>query len=238
MNGYPPDAREYFVSNFEFALLESIELAGYKSASEIERFSKRCTDEIYALRESGKVELGYNFLPMMPSPRIKEYGNIAKGTYQSIKYLILQEGQKRQTVQNQNNDVASVTEWNSFLHTWTIGNEKFQKYGNMVIDRFYLPILYWITMPLIFLGMIFSLLIGIQKLKSNRLYATIGIVLYLSLFAFSAVIGTVNEMAFPILQYPQSYNSMGFFIINLLIVVSAAITFEGISVWLSNKRNT
>ena len=228
LNGWDAGGREFFVSNFEFALTDSIILAGYKTGPAFLDFCRQATKEIRSAIESHKIEHGRKGFSMLPPILLSDADDIFLASFRSFWLLVTGQGQYR-TKYIQTGPVSSVADkWHSFLRTSpypALSSESSSiKFKTLIFNA---------IVTLFRLSYVFFLILGFvaggkaYKNKSDNY----PLILYMLLVSWSALVGfclsmgLVNTIAFHTLRWPQGYNRMGFFPLHFLILISVSVAW-------------
>lgn len=223
LNGWESGKREFFVSNFEFALSKAIVLSGRDEGESFVSFCDTAAEEISTAIEEGKIDAGGIVLPMLAPISVKDIFPIARASVKSIKYLALGQG-LRITAPYSKDIPEKAAEWHGFLRTWPPQIE-----GSSYSDTVKIPVAYALIkkayavsiIPIILLSVLCTVLMLVtHRGKDNVSNLLIPLMLGLSgVLAFSLVMGIVNEIGFPMLNYPFSYNRLGYFPLHFLLFV-------------------
>ncbi|HYT44122.1 MAG TPA: hypothetical protein VEP90_17415, partial [Methylomirabilota bacterium] len=219
------EEREFFWYNFEFALTEAIFLSGYQTGQTFLNFCRQATREIQTAIDNGKIEQGkLEFsMPMLPPLKLSEAKDIFWASLRSFWILIKGKGQYRYTLLQTSPLSDIATEWHSFLMTWpypSSGSEHFSiKLKNCLFNV--LVNLFTINYPFL---MILGLVVGgrayLNKCENYSLILSMLLISWSALFAFCFMMGVVDTIAFPTLQWPEGHNITGFFPLHFLLLIS------------------
>ncbi len=240
-NGYP-NKREFFVSTFEFALEDSIFLAGYNSGPKFIDFCKKAVDEINDAVSKNKIKAGQKGFSLLPPLLLSDAPQITSSAFRSFWLLIRNKGIKRAPVRSRFGATKMHMEmhnWHIFLKTWpyplksSYVPEKFGDFGYKKLVSI-LTVLY----PLVLLLGIASFFISLTKkyfIKDKLIFIILSIA-WASLIGFNLSMGIVDTIAFPILQWSTnfghkmrwatSYNRMGYYPLHYLLLISAIYSSE------------
>lgn len=233
LNGWATDGREFFVSNFEFALAKAIFLAGYQTGPSFISFCQKVTDEIQCAADKGLIEQGSLGFSMLPPLSFDDAEQIIAASLRSFWLLVSGQGFYRKHLLDSGSISNKAVEWHSYLMTWPYP-QKTTSYDYLVIkNRIY-------NYFLVLLGLIYPLVLLAGVVAGVKTCLNIGHnclpILFVLCVGWSAIIafcfsmGVVHTIAFPSLMYPQGYNRMGFFPLHFLLFVSAfsvLLSFKG-----------
>ena len=219
-----PNAREFFVSNFEFALSEAIVLSGNTTGQSFLKFCRQTTAEIQMAIEHQRLEQGALGFSMMSPLKSSDINNIFAASLGSLWHLLKGEGQYRHQLIQTDPPSTTAMKWDFFLRTWpfpptedySISIKITNRVFNTLVDLFRMS--YWLIL-------IISGLAGIraytQKCENYKGILVMLLIGWAALLAFSFAMGVADTLAFPtIIRYPSVYNKMGFFPVHFLLMIS------------------
>ena len=223
LNNWKSGEREFFVSNFEFALSKSIVLSGRDDGKNFVSFCDAVVNELDTAIQNGEIEAGGIILPMLAPISFEDLWPVVKSSATSFGYLVL--GQGMSIAKPYSMKIPDGTmEWHAFLRTWPppIEDDKY-------IDRTDTPGAYiliktayeFLILPIILLSLICAAVVLVAHRNEDN-FGNLLFPLALGLsgvMAFSLVMGIVNEIGFPMLKYPYSYNRLGFYPLHFLLFV-------------------
>jgi hypothetical protein len=223
--------REFFVSNFEFALARSIWLAGHEDGAAIHQFCRQAADEIEAGQRSGKLNAGGLIAPMIGPFELNDASTIFAALMKSLSMLVGGRQITMDGVPSFDPYAGDLTNWYAFTRTWPHVNSERTSLARSLFQR-------WCKVSGIFYCAIFLLGLtaaglGIgNKHPGSYTYAALLLVGLSALVAFSLTMGVADTLAFPVLQWPMGYNRMGFFCLHFLLLVAST----GLPQILSHRR--
>jgi len=228
LNMWDKEGREYFVSNFEFALTDAIILSGCYTGHTLLRFSRLATKEINKAISRGMIEHGRRGFSMLPPVELSDAGDMLAATIKSFWLLWTGEGQSRDpSIQTTPLSPKAVI-WHKFLKTYPYppsGSEPFSmKLRNRIFNG---------EVALLRIGYSFFLLLGFVSgvsayINKGYNYPVILGMLALgwsSLLAFCMTIAVVDTIGFRILEWPMGYNIVGYFPMHFLGLISVMAFF-------------
>lgn len=233
LNGWPSDGsqREFFVSNFEFALAASIIMSGKTTGEEILHYSKKTARELDKLAKRGAIEQGQKGISLMPPIVVEDYLRIIQSAFQSMTLLLTGKDMTRTTQFPVNPDLAVSSEWHAMLGTWPGGGSDAEP---KLMDYLYNNILVGFAKYLyafcLLLG-IFSLFILFRRNTERFIpYLLLVVVSWAAVFSFNGILGILDTIGWRTLMFPKSYNSIGYFPFHfamLTITIVAVALFSG-----------
>jgi hypothetical protein len=226
LNGWDAGGREFFVSNFEFALTSAIFQAGYKTGPAFLDFCRQATKEIHSAIESHKIEHGRKGFSMLPPALLSDADDIFLAGLRSFWFLVTGQGQYRAPYIEKGPASNIADKWHSFLRTSPyppLSSEpssiKFKNLiFNMIVTLFRLSYAFFLILGFVAGGKAY-------KNKSDNY----PLILYMLLVSWSALVGfcfsmgLVDTIAWPALLSPGCWNSKGFFPLHFLILVSGLV---------------
>jgi len=226
INGAPPDAREFFVSNFEFALRDAAARAGYATAAESEKLFSQIANELGRAIKGGSIEFGAHGPALLAAPRPGNTVAIIAAVGLSLEKLLLVQGVEYPSPAASSGEqpdlqrMADMTHWEmaptspptaSALIDWKVRRTAYD---------FILPFLR-VIYPAAFMLLAFGTILSLSRFRRAQTSVRpefAGLVLLLAPFAWSAALGVVHVMGWPILRFPD-YQRMG------LVSMSVIATF-------------
>ncbi len=223
LNGWEEEGREFFVSDFEFALTESIILSGRETGQAFLDFCRQATKEIRIAIESGKIEHGRSGFSMLPPLKMSDAQDILTASLKSFLFLAKGEGQYRNQLVQTGPPSSIATEWHSYLKTWPYPPSGAQSFSirlqnslfNSIVNLF--RIIYSCSL---ILGLVAGVRLYRNKRDNYASILTLLLVGWSGLLAFCFSMAVVDVIGFPILEWPQGYNLMGFFPLHFLVMIS------------------
>jgi hypothetical protein len=223
VNNWHSGEREFFVSNFEFALSKAIVLSGRDEGKSFMSFCDAVSDELDAAIRAGDIDAGGVVLPMLAPISSEDIWPVVKSSAKSLGYLVLGKGLRFATPDSANIPDGTM-EWHAFLRTWPplIENDKYRIQTDSPEAYVPIKIAYeMLILPIILLSLTCAAVVLVAHRNRDSVCnfffpLTLGIA---GVMAFSLVMGIVNEIGFPMLKYPYSYNRLGFYPLHFLLFV-------------------
>jgi|WetSurMetagenome_2_1015567.scaffolds.fasta_scaffold66165_2 hypothetical protein len=233
LNNYDLSKREFFVSNFEFALAKSIILAGNTTGKSFESFCLIASEEIKNGIIQKEIESGRKGIGLLPPINENDVYKILIGMLRSAYLLVSMEGIKINYPPVKILESDAIT-WLSFNHSWPWGNknnihERIKKtIFKLLVKGFkaLFPICILITIPIFILY---------YRQKNSETYdlLVIQITAIAGVVSCIMAIAIVDTVGFPVLQWPVGYNSLCFYPLHFLLCVSVFIFFN----FLNSSKN-
>jgi hypothetical protein len=227
LNNYDLSKREFFVSNFEFALAKSIIGAGNTTGKSFESFCLIASKEIKNGINLNMIESGRNGIGLLPPIYENDLYKIMIGMLRSAYLLISMEGIKLNYPAPVALSEPDAILWLSFNHSWPSGNKKsIHEYVKKIIFKIIsnglkilFPICILITFPIFILY---------YKHKNSEMYdfLVIQVTAIASVVSCIMAIAIVDTVGFPVLQWAVGYNSLCFYPLHFLLCVSFFIFFK------------
>jgi hypothetical protein len=233
LNNYDLSKREFFVSNFEFALAKSIIWAGNTTGKSFESFCIIASEEIENGIMQKKIESGRKGIGLLPPINENDVYKIINGMLRSAYLLVSMEGIKINYPPVKILESDAIT-WLSFNHSWPWGNknnihERIKKTSFKLLVkgfRFIFTIGILIQIPIFILYF---------RHKNSETYdlLVIQITAIAGVVSCIMAIAIVDTVGFPVLQWPVGYNSLCFYPLHFLLCVSVFIFFN----FLNSSKN-
>jgi hypothetical protein len=224
LNEKSPNQREFFVSNFEFALYRACFYTGIDNAVDMQDFFKKLGNELN--KSISNDELTVNkYLPyFFRTPSLSTVRSLFYNILTSLKRIIFIE------LIYYNVSPVSSGEPNSLLSVSHLTHNELTNVKDIESSENYKfnfrPLIFGIIIYLqrfIYLTSFIFLHIYLVLVlcKENKTYYDIktffiSVVLLLSLYTWSTIMAILSQFGFPHLKYPTGYNSLGFIIICLV----------------------
>jgi hypothetical protein len=221
--------REFFVSNFEFALTEAIILSGRNTGTSFIKFCQNATNEIRKAIKNGEITAGKKGFSMLPPIRLVDVHDILLASIRSFWLLLRGEGQNRHNFSQSMPPKEIADEWHAYLKSWPYPHSNNEKISSIKLKNRIFK-----TIVLAFRSTyILVLILGLAacaRAYMNRCVNSVAITLNLivgwaAVLSFSLAMGVVHVIGFPVLKYPGSYNSIGFFPLHFLFTISVISFF-------------
>jgi len=219
--------REFFVSNFQFALNEAIILSGRDTGKAFLDFCRQATKEIRVAIKNERIEHGRLGFSMLPPLLIADLTEIFSASFKSF-FLLIGKGLYREKIHKSASTSVIADDWHSYLRTWPLPSSDVEQHSIITKNQFFNfgVDMFRISYPFF---LILGLLAGVRAwLNKCEHYQKILMMLILSwsaILSFCFVIGIVDTLGFPLLKNPGGYNRMGFFPLHFLLLVSVISFF-------------
>ncbi len=239
--------REFFVSNFEFALTEAIVLSGRNSGKSFILFCRNAANELYAAIEDGNITAGKQGFSMLPPINLTDLRLVFQSSLKSLWFLFTGEGQQRHNLSQSIPPNYVEDEWHAFLKTHPYPSNDPDRLASFKLkNRIYKIIVIFFRgtyFVFILLGVSSGMWLCINKYETNKVIAVFLLIGWAAITSFSMAMGVVHAIGFPILKWAGSYNRMGFFPLHFLSLISL-ISFLYISkelkllpiIWPHNRK--
>jgi len=222
------DQREFFVSIFEWALAKSIFLSGRTSAKEFNVFCRDVRNELLSAIREGRISSGAKGIGLLPPLEVSEYQNVGIASLKSIRLLFEAKGIDRQYHVKINPDLEVAQRWNAYLGAWPGLAEGDKHYTDIIFNKV-IVVMFQVFYNVIIVTALFCLVFLIWKDRGKAgIYLSMEIFCIGALMSFSMVMGIVDTVAWPTLNWPKSYNAMGQFPLHYLLLVSMIIIWRSI----------
>ena len=226
LNGRPAGTREFFVSNFEFALRDAAFAAGAQTAPASEALFKGIKRELSAGIAAGKIRAGNHGPALMAAPMPGDKLKILGSSAVSLRKLYSLEGMEYAISGFSSGKPEELERMGSFTHTPLAPTLEMQSvnrdapaFETQKVFFSAITVFEAVAYGVGTLTVLIFATLTVLRYRSNpacweRSYA--GLVLCGSLFAFSLSMSVVNILGFPILDYPVPYNCMGYIPLSVL----------------------
>jgi hypothetical protein len=226
LNGRPPGTREFFVSNFEFALREAAFEAGARTAAAAEEMFGNIERELKAAVALGKITAGNSGPALMAAPLAGDYTRMLEQWLVSLRKLYtldsivfpangVSSGEPRDLlrISNLTNTSLAPTKESQFTKVPVIAVFGRKTIFSLITN---LEAVTYTSGTIIVL--IFSIVtISRHRRDPARLqYAFSGLLLCGSLATFSLSMAVVDVLGFPLLQFGSGYNCLGYIPLSVL----------------------
>lgn len=237
LNGWDEHkGREFFVSNFEFALTEAIFLSGRTTGENFLRYCREARGDLQLAVENGDIKQGMKGLSLLPPIAMSDYSDILLAWSKSIKLLLTTGGMQRDIFLELNPDPVVSSQWHSYLGTWpSLDSSKHIKMTDTVFNSYIL--IFFKYCYFFFMGLAILSLITLYYFNNRRcfLFFLLGGIFTVALFSFCGVIGILDTVGWPNLAWPKSYNGMGYFPLHFLLLILMMPILE-LTMSLADKR--
>lgn len=238
MNGQPADAKEFYVSYFEFVLLESAYNAGAKSAGSTEELFKNIKSEIQIAINGKKIKTRKGFIGFLSVPLSGDYLHIFNSTFLSLYKLITFQGIIPRMPEFSSGEPQGITRIANISRSALFPTEDAKDFSiNLKLTslqihilkyiHYIISMLYWIIIA----GTLLISIFFVIKRKINKdMYSSVIILglLLVGIICFSFVMGVLNVLGWPHLQWPYSYNIMGY--APLSVAVSTGVVIISLNI--------
>ncbi len=233
LNKRPLNTREFFVSNFEFALRDAAFQAGARTAPEAEAMFARIEFELKSAVAAGKITAGNHGPSVMAAPLPGDYGQIFQSTFESLQKLYSLESMSFPAAGISSGEphdlqrTASLTN-TSLTPTQEMKPTELPDVGGGIRSGLYqlltkLDRVIYAVSTLAILGFVASTLWWHRSEPAYWERAFAGLVLGGALVAFSLSMAVVHVLGFPILQWAAPYNYLGFTPLSVLSAFGLAL---------------
>lgn len=225
LNGYDLNEREFFVSNFEFALARAIALAGHNTGRSFLNFCTNVTDEIDKAVANSLIDSGLKGISLLPPVEFTDIPNILGAGFKA--FITIHKGLNvdRPLLDSGKYTAETLSErtyWHSVLKTWP-RQSKNDHPSIKLSDRLFnqLSSAYSVAYPLFLtLGIIFALYLLFRSDFLGIPISIIALISWSALLGYCLSLGLVNTIAFPVVQGFNTYTGMGFYPLQYLLLIS------------------
>ena len=239
MNGWgdKTNAREFFVSNFEFALSKAIVLSGRTTGEDFIAYCRNTVNELRDAVADGKIAQGRMGVALLPPIYSNDYMDVLLSAYKSVDHLFFATESIKRVYTLKPNPVPSVElSWHKFLGTWAANSEcSLQKFSDYLFNQMLIPALKYCYFPILILSIISLSFLYRVKEQYIVLYFIMAIVSLSALASFNLAMGTVNTIGWPLLKYPGSYNAMGYYPLHFIMLITSTVVLKAI---MHKSKNT
>lgn len=220
INGQSIDNKEFYVSYFEFVLLESAYNAGAKSAGSTEKLFKNITSEIQIAIKEKKIIARKGFIGLLAVPHPGDYSRIFNSTFIALYKLITFQKIIPRMPEFSSGEPQGIARIANITRSALFPTEDAKDFSlNFKLTslqiyilkyiHYIISMLYWIIIA----GTLLISIFFVIKRKINKdMYSSVIILglLLVGVICFSFVMGVLNVLGWPHLQWPYSYNIMGY----------------------------
>lgn len=231
------EAREFFVSNFEFALSKAIFLSGRKDGESFLAFCRDTTEELNNAAERGEIKQGAKGIALLPPITTSDYEDIIIAAFKSIGFLVTAEGLNRSYLMEPNPEPHAEAIWHDYLGTWSVHQSgNIREISDYTFNKLLIPTLKFSYIPILVLSII--CLIYLYRIKDKNFYFYFFMIMISAsaLTSFNTVMGVVDTIGWPILTWPNGYNILGFYPLHFLLLICLITTQGVISYIMKNDR--
>lgn len=217
------EGREFFVSNFEFALTEAIILSGRNTGNTFLEFCQQATNEIRIAIENGRIEGGKSGFSMLPPIALSDADAIFFASFRSFWLLLQGKGQYRRDLSQTVPSSSIANKWHSYLRTSPYPSSGSEQISINFKNRIFKTIVDFFRNTYFFfllLGLVAGTRAYMNKCDNYVAILVILLVGWTAVFAFCLAMGVVHVIGFPILKWPEGYNRLGFFPLHFLLLIS------------------
>jgi hypothetical protein len=228
LNGWPADAREFFVSTFEFALRDAAFRAGNKTAPETEKFFQAISEELTAAIAAGRIAAGNVGPGLLAAPLPGDSRRILVATVVSLQALFLVADMVLLPPDaSSSGDSEAISRMGRMTHSRLAPTKDgstmppagpFPAERQVVFDlMLWVQRLFYAGGAALALG---SAVLAIRDWRSPNQHVTaaVAIMLFSALLLFSLAMGVVHVLGLPLLNWPRIYNALGFAPLSVLAV--------------------
>jgi len=221
------EQREFFVSDFEFALAKAITMSGRTTAKDFILFCHDASEEIRVAIDKGEISSGSKGIGLLPPLNTSDYSNVIVATLKSIRLLFEAKGISRPYFATANPDLEIARRWQAYLGAWpSISKGHGLHISDIIYNKFIVPIFHILYIPTIVVGLLCLLFLIKKNQEKAFIYIFITLLGAGGLVSFSLVMGIVNTIAWPLLNWPQGYNALGQFPLHYLLLLSIVIIWS------------
>ena len=221
--------REFFVSNFEFALTEAIILSGRTTGSSFIQFCQSATNEIRVAIENGEIDSGKQGFSMLPPIKFQDVHDIFAASFRSFWFLIRGDGQQRHHPSGTLPANSIADEWHNYLKTWPYPDSDSNEYSSIERQNRIFKIIVTCYrgsyILVLFVGMVVGIRAYIKKFDNRNTIISLLLISWAAVMSFCLAMGVVHTIGFPVLKWAGSYNRMGFFPLHFLSLISILSLF-------------
>ena len=238
LNMWDKEGREFFVSDFEFALTDAIILSGCYTGHTLLRFCRLATKEINKAIRKGMIEHGRRGFSILPPVELSDADEILAATLRSFWLLWTGKGQYRDlSIQTAPLSENAVT-WHRFLGTCPYPSSGSEPFSMKLRNRIFNGEVALLRISYSFF-LLLGLIAGVRAYinKCDNYPAILGMLVlgWSSLLAFCLTIAVVDTIGFRILEWPRGYNIVGFFPMHFLVLISVLAFFSTSKTGISRK---
>ena len=232
------NAREFFVSNFEFALSKAIVLSGRATGKDFITFCRNTVSELTDAVADGKIAQGRMGVALLPPIYSNDYMDVLLSAYKSIDHLFFATESIKRSYALKPNPVPSVElSWHKYLGTWSaIPAGAIQKSSDYIFNQILMPSLKYCYYLVLFLSIISLIHLYRVEEKNISLYFFMAIISLSALASFNLAMGIVHTIGWPLLKWPQSYNAMGYYPLHFIMLISSTVLLKGITYNVINEK--
>ena len=211
LNGYSQADKEFFVSNYEFALEYSAYCAGARTAAEAEHFFASIEHELTAAVRAGRIRAGMHGPAILAAPQPGDTKRIFKAWWESFRSLLVLKRAGIDWSDRSKGTAASLEQVSLFVHSSLTPENpagidfklRFRVVGciNQV-----LRVVYWSTIPLL---LVFSTLTFTRDRVIFFQTAVVATIPLLAVALFCLAMAVVDTLGFSFLSW-MGYNVLGY----------------------------
>lgn len=221
--------REYFVSNFQFALAEAIILSGRDTGKSFIQFCQSTTNEVRAAIKNGKIIAGEKGFFMLPPIRLADVHDIFIASLRSLWFLLRGDGLQRRQLSGPFPPNSVTDEWHTYLKTWPYPGTDSNELSSITRKNYIFKMIVICLRSTYLLFLISGIIAGVRAYKNkcdNRdVIISILLIGWTAVISFCLAMGTVHTIGFPLLKSAGSYNTMGFYPLHYLSLISILSLF-------------
>jgi len=225
LNGYKPEDREFFVSNYEFALEYAAFASGATTAAKVEAFFSSIDKELESAVRAGRIRAGIHGPAILAAPVPGDLGRGMKAWWKSLHGLLTLNGAGLDWTARSIGSAAELENVSLFVHSSlapesTDGIHYKLRYRLVGAINRLLSVVYWSAIPLALVISILSY--ARQRTAFFQGTAAVSIPL-LALSMFCLTMAIVDTLGFPFID-SIAYNVMGYSPISVLAAFTFATT--------------
>lgn len=232
LNERPVTDREFFVSDFEFALREGAFRIGNKTAVEMETFFQTVADELTEAIDQKRIASGSRGPAMLAAPLPGDYGRVIASAVISLKSLYLVSGLSVPNTPVSSGDPAGIARIAKITHSAVVPVKDapvpFNPGPLPEARRAAFAVMAWADSAFYAIGTLLAFAWGVQAIVHWRrpyqlAVSAITAMLACGLVLFCLSMSVVNVLGFPLLKWPEAYNTLGFTPLSILAVYGFVI---------------
>lgn len=216
---FSENQREFFVANFEFALARAIVLAGNNTGSSFKHYCDEAAYELQGAVARGDLQAAGWSIGLLPPIPAGDLPRLAQSAFRSFFLLVSLKGQVMPAVPTPAPS-KETDEWYAFTCSWPALAEK----DPYPVRSFIFKTIIWtmrILNPAGLLAMTGAIFLAFKKRRTaGQDLLLLMVTSFIACAAFCLAMALVDTVGFPHLQWPTSYNRLGFYPLHFFLFVS------------------
>lgn len=220
ISGRPPGTREFFACNLEWSLLIAADAAGASDAGQTDRLFGKAAVELDAAIRDGRLKAGTGSLGFMAAPMPGDARRLAEAAGRSMMLLLTVQGMNPDPAPHSSGIPAELERMSARTHAALAPS------ANIAAPEMESPIapvrrrawtvsvdLLRVAYPAALQVTFLLVLLTVARHRHSLewwLVSGCGLILLASQIGLCLLLGCVEVFAYPILNAPQSYNSLGY----------------------------